>query len=70
MSPRNAFGLSFVSGCLPGLLVGLLSTASFADQTQDQGGAATLEEVVVTAQRRSERLLDVPISVTAVSVPN
>ena len=67
MSPKSAFGWGLLSCSLPGLLAGLLSTASFADQAQDEGSGGTLEEVVVTAQRRSERLLDVPISVTAVS---
>ncbi|TWO78697.1 hypothetical protein, partial [Denitratisoma oestradiolicum] len=30
-------------------------------------GSAVLEEVVVTAQKRQERLQDVPISITAIS---
>jgi iron complex outermembrane receptor protein len=34
---------------------------------QDSGSAAPLEEVVVTAQKRSERLLDVPMSIAAIS---
>lgn len=33
---------------------------------QPAGGAAVLEEVKVTAQRRTERSLDVPISITAI----
>ena len=44
--------------------------AAAADRTaQDTNGASvpTLEEVVVTAQKRSERLLDVPVPVTAIS---
>ncbi|MBV8496869.1 MAG: TonB-dependent receptor, partial [Gammaproteobacteria bacterium] len=38
-------------------------------QTADQGGAASggLQEVVVTAERRTERVMDVPMSVTALS---
>lgn len=34
-------------------------------QAQDPAEAAAIEEVVVTAQRRSERLQDVPVTVTA-----
>lgn len=36
-------------------------------QTPDEQSIATLEEIVVTAQKRSERLQDVPISVSALS---
>jgi iron complex outermembrane receptor protein len=43
------------------------SPAVFA-QTQDQAGA--LEEVVVTAQRRSENLQSVPIAITALTAQN
>jgi iron complex outermembrane receptor protein len=43
-----------------------LSTSALAAQTA-AAGSTVLEEVVVTAQRRSENLQDVPISVTAVS---
>jgi outer membrane receptor protein involved in Fe transport len=49
-------------------LLALLSIQSFAATAVDTPTAATddssLEEVVVTAQRRSERLQDVPISVS------
>lgn len=41
------------------------ASAETATQAADQGGASE-GEIVVTAQRRSERLQDVPISVTAV----
>jgi iron complex outermembrane recepter protein len=41
------------------------NAAGAADATNPEG--APLEEVVVTAQKRSERLLDVPMSVAAVS---
>jgi iron complex outermembrane recepter protein len=34
---------------------------------EDASSAATLEEVIVTAQKRSERIIDVPVSITAVS---
>jgi iron complex outermembrane recepter protein len=36
-----------------------------AESTSSGGQSATLEEVVVTAERRSESLLDVPLSMTA-----
>lgn len=41
-------------------------TTSTADQESSLLGAA-LEEIVVTAQKRSERLLDVPVPVTAIT---
>ena len=43
--------------------------AAFAEQRSGStsSGAQQLEEVVVTAQRRSERLQDVPMSITALS---
>ena len=37
-----------------------------ADQTADQG--AVVGDVIVTALRREERLRDVPVSITAVTV--
>ena len=49
-------------------LAGPLVTLPALAQTADKGAAAGgLEEVVVTATRRAERLQDVPISVTAFS---
>lgn len=36
-------------------------------QVNDQAGASSSSEIIVTAQKRSERLEDVPISITAVS---
>jgi outer membrane receptor protein involved in Fe transport len=52
-------------------LLGVLSIQSYAATAADTPAAATddssLEEVVVTAQRRSERLQDVPISVSVFS---
>ena len=38
-----------------------------AQETDSTAGSAPLEEVVVTAQKRSERLLDVPMSIAAIS---
>ena len=58
------------------MLAGVASTAllapsaAYAQPIADEAGASqvgTLEEIVVTAQRREEKLQDVPISVAAVS---
>jgi iron complex outermembrane receptor protein len=47
------------------LVVALGATGSTALRAQDAARSASLEEVVVTAQRRSESLQDVPLAVTA-----
>ena len=53
-------------------MTGLLVIASTAAQAQSAQSAAapdttgTLEEVVVTAQRREEKMVDVPISIAAI----
>ncbi len=44
-----------------------LNTSVQAQSTEAQATGNVLEEVIVTAQRRSERSLDVPISITALS---
>jgi iron complex outermembrane receptor protein len=71
---RSAIGLVTVAATLIGSA--LSSHAFAADPPQDPAAApsstaapstAALEEVVVTAEKRSERLLDVPMSVTAIS---
>lgn len=47
---------------------GLFATVAFAqDQTTADQSAGRLEEVVVTAQKRSETLADIPMSVTVLS---
>src|SRR5262245_4018286 len=48
-------------------LMTLAATAAPAADNAPAEGAATLDEVVVTATRRSERLQDVPLSITAFS---
>ena len=45
----------------------LAGTRVFADTAPADASEPALEEVVVTAQKRSERLMDVPLSVTAAS---
>ena len=62
MSGRSARGW-LAGASMLGLCVGMATTA------YAQEGAA-LEEVVVTAQKRSERLQDVPLSVAVVSGTN
>jgi iron complex outermembrane receptor protein len=41
--------------------------ARAADVTQNESGAGALQEVVVTAQKREEKLHDVPMGVSAVA---
>ena len=47
----------------PLLIATIISVTSFSGYSQE----ATLEEIVVTAQKRSESLQDVPISIQAFS---
>jgi iron complex outermembrane receptor protein len=48
------------------MAIGLADTAATA-QTETASSGATVEEIVVTAQKRAEKLQDVPVSVTALS---
>ncbi|MGA0606531.1 TonB-dependent receptor [Phenylobacterium sp. VNQ135] len=48
-----------------GLMASTMLTAVAAPAAAQQAGGATLEEVVITAQKRSENLQDVPVSVQA-----
>jgi iron complex outermembrane receptor protein len=43
------------------------ATADSAANAADSNGGAVLEEIVVTATKRTERLLDVPLSVSAIT---
>jgi iron complex outermembrane receptor protein len=45
----------------------LMGSHGYADTVPAGAGEPALDEIVVTAEKRSERLLDVPLSVTAVS---
>ncbi|HVW67814.1 MAG TPA: TonB-dependent receptor plug domain-containing protein, partial [Steroidobacteraceae bacterium] len=55
-----------VSPVLGAVALSLASTAALADTETEQGGGP-VEEVIVTAQKRSESLQSVPVSVTALS---
>ena len=45
----------------------VVGTGTQLSAAEDSGVSPTLDEVIVTAQKREERLQDVPITVTAVS---
>lgn len=57
------------AAALMSTLVGLAVTPALAQEAvpQAQPDAASLDEIVVTARRRSERLQDVPVAVTALT---
>jgi iron complex outermembrane receptor protein len=48
-------------------LIGLALAVPCIAQTSTPSGERTLEEIVVTAQKQNERLLDVPVAVTSIS---
>lgn len=52
---------------LAALAVAQSAAAQEADQSAANSGAAQVQDVIVTAQKRSERLQDVPIAVTAIT---
>jgi len=54
----NAFKKTSLAGCVASLCIGSVAWA--------ENGGVRLEEIVVTAQKRTERLLDVPIAVSAI----
>ncbi|HWK49486.1 MAG TPA: TonB-dependent receptor plug domain-containing protein, partial [Steroidobacter sp.] len=59
MSHRAFFGVAAAAGTM-------LSAGAVAQTTASTpGAAAVVDEVIVTAQRREERLVDVPISMSA-----
>ena len=62
---RGARRALMLAGVSAAVLTALPAVAQEAPQATEQ--ASTLEEVVVTARRREERLQDVPVAVTALS---
>lgn len=54
-------------GGFAGLLLTTLGGVAHAQAVPDPGQTSVVDEVVVTARRREERLRDVPVSVTAIS---
>ena len=50
--------------------VGGMATASAENQAEQEAQQSRIDEVIVTAQRREQRLLDVPISISVISDKN
>ena len=61
---KRTFGITI---SFAALAVAQSAAAQEADQTAANSGAAQVQDVIVTAQKRSERLQDVPIAVTAIT---
>lgn len=62
---RKAHGSSKTAVWTTALLASSMLTAVTAHAQAQSGGSVALEEVVVTAQKRSENLQDVPVSIQA-----
>src|SRR3546814_317838 len=64
---RNRMRISIAPKLICALLVttGLTSTVAFAQSETAESSDAQLQDIVVTAQRRSERLQDTPVAVSA-----
>jgi len=62
VSRATVFALSLASGAL---LEGAVAAAQQAEASAESGGA--IEEIVVTAQKREEKLQDVPIAISVVN---
>jgi iron complex outermembrane receptor protein len=61
-------GINWPQALVLALMAGLLGSATAARaEAADDSTSVQLQEMVVTAEKRSERLLDVPLSVTAVT---
>ncbi|MGC4253086.1 MAG: hypothetical protein QM605_16870, partial [Sphingobium sp.] len=48
-------------------MAAVISTHAMAQEAPQSAGGASSDDIIVTAQRRSERLVDVPVSVNAIS---
>ena len=62
---RNSIKMMLL--CTAGAAGIFAATGAFADDAEPTAGATTVLEVIVTAQKRSENLQDVPMSVNALS---
>lgn len=60
-------GLLMASALCAATALAVVATAAAAQETEASGASIDSGEVIVTAQRREERLQDVPISVTVLS---
>lgn len=63
---RNQTFKSYTSLAAIGMSIAIHGTAS-AQATAEGGNAATIEEIVVTAQKRAENVQEVPIAIAAFS---
>jgi len=63
MHTSRVFRIGLISSLFSGLLGAVAMPAAWAQQKSS--GSMVLEEVIVTAQKREERIRDVPISITA-----
>src|SRR5215468_9699899 len=66
-SARRQSSISRVRPVLAGVMAFAIYPGSRAVAAEDQPDAAGLQEIVVTAQKRSENLQSVPVSVTALT---
>jgi len=64
MNSKVSFAVAAVLG---GVSLGASMAAKAADTDTSAGGSDMLAEVTVTAQRRTENMQDVPISMTALT---
>lgn len=61
---RQARSAGALGVCALAVGATVFAAPATTDSTNDKTGAASLEEIVVTAQKRQERLQDVPIAIT------
>lgn len=61
---KTAFRLSILSACISAMFGAVPATAQTAGPTED---VVAMDAVVITAQKRKEKLQEVPLSVTALS---
>jgi iron complex outermembrane receptor protein len=64
---RSAAKATLAASASVAVLLGATGSAAAAEQDGDAGSTAQVEEVLVTAQKRSENLQQVPIAITAIT---